>query len=43
MSTDYHDVEFRAQNLSSGLYLYKIVVDSYGEAGAWQYVKKMCC
>jgi len=31
----YHEVEFNAQNLSSGVYLYRI------EAGEWQDVKKM--
>jgi hypothetical protein len=41
MPAGYHEVEFNGQNLSSGIYLYKIVVDSYGEAGAWQDVKKM--
>jgi len=30
-----HEVEFNGQNLSSGIYLYKI------EAGSWQDVKKM--
>jgi len=37
----YHEVELNGQNLSSGVYLYKIVVDSYGEAGEWQDVKRM--
>ena len=31
----YHEIEFNAQNLSSGVYLYKI------ESGEWQVVKKM--
>ena len=31
----YHEVEFKGQNLSSGIYLYRI------EAGGWQDVKKM--
>ena len=35
MPAGYHEVEFNGQNLSSGIYLYKI------EAGAWQDVKKM--
>jgi hypothetical protein len=37
----HHEVEFNGQNLSSGIYLYRIVVNSFGEAGAWQDVKKM--
>ena len=44
----YHEVEFNGQNLSSGVYLYWIVVDSYGEVvdparrtGEWQDVRKM--
>jgi hypothetical protein len=41
MPAGYHEVEFNAKNLSSGVYLYRIVVDSYGEAGAWQDVRKM--
>jgi hypothetical protein len=28
-----HEVEFTAKNLPSGVYLYRIVIDSYGEAG----------
>ena len=35
MSAGYHEVEFKGQDLSSGIYLYRI------EAGAWQDVKKM--
>jgi hypothetical protein len=35
MPAGYHEVEFNAQKLSSGVYLYRI------EAGAWQDVKKM--
>jgi hypothetical protein len=35
MPAGYHEVGFNGQNLSSGIYLYKI------EAGAWQDVKKM--
>jgi hypothetical protein len=35
MPAGYHEVEFNGQNLSSGIYLYRI------EAGAWQDVKKM--
>jgi len=31
----YHEVEFNGQNLSSGVYLYRI------EAGEWQDVKKV--
>jgi serine/threonine protein kinase len=34
-------IVYKAQDLSSGVYLYRIVVDSYGEAGEWQHVKKM--
>jgi hypothetical protein len=41
MPAGYHEVEFNGQNLSSGVYLYRIVVDSFGEAGQWQVVKKM--
>jgi predicted phosphodiesterase len=37
----YHEVEFNGQNLSSGVYLYRIVVDSFGEAGEFQDVRKM--
>jgi hypothetical protein len=40
-SAGYHQVEFNGQILSSGVYLYRIVVESFGEAGAWQDVKKM--
>jgi predicted outer membrane repeat protein len=36
-----HQVEFNARNLPSGVYLYRIVVDSYGKAGGFQEVKKM--
>jgi photosystem II stability/assembly factor-like uncharacterized protein len=35
MPAGYHEVEFNGQNLSSGIYLYRI------EAGDWQDVKKM--
>jgi hypothetical protein len=35
MPAGYHEVEFNAQNLSSGVYLYRI------KAGEWQDVKKM--
>jgi len=35
MPAGYHEVEFNGQNLSSGVYLYRI------EAGGWQDVKKM--
>jgi len=35
MPAGYHEVEFNGQNLSSGIYLYRI------EAGEWQDVKKM--
>ena len=35
MPAGHHEVEFIGQNLSSGIYLYRI------EAGAWQDVKKM--
>jgi hypothetical protein len=35
MPAGHHEVEFNGQNLSSGVYLYRI------EAGAWQDVKKM--
>jgi hypothetical protein len=35
MPAGYHEVEFNGQNLSSGVYLYRI------EAGEWQDVKKM--
>jgi hypothetical protein len=35
MPTGYHEVEFNGQNLSSGVYMYRI------EAGEWQDVKKM--
>jgi M6 family metalloprotease-like protein len=35
------EVEFTANDLPSGVYLYRIVVDSYGEAGEFQEVKKM--
>ena len=35
MPAGYHEVEFSGQNLSSGIYLYKI------ETGAWKDVKKM--
>jgi hypothetical protein len=35
MTAGYHEVEFNGENLSSGVYLYRI------EAGAWQDVKKM--
>jgi hypothetical protein len=35
MPAGYHEVEFNAKNLSSGVYLYRI------EAGEWQDVKKM--
>ena len=35
MPAGYHEVEFNGQNLSSGIYIYKI------EAGTWQDVKKM--
>jgi hypothetical protein len=35
MPAGYHEVVFNGQNLSSGIYLYKI------EAGQWSDVKKM--
>jgi hypothetical protein len=35
MPAGYHEVEFNAQNLSSGVYFYRI------EAGEFQDVKKM--
>ena len=35
MSAGYHELEFNGQNLSSGIYLYRI------EAGEWKDVKKM--
>jgi hypothetical protein len=35
MPAGYYEIEFNVQNLSSGVYLYRI------EAGAWQDVKKM--
>jgi hypothetical protein len=35
MPAGYHEVEFNGQNLSSGIYLYRI------EAGEWHDVKKM--
>ena len=35
MPAGYHEIEFNGENLSSGVYLYKI------EAGTWQDVKKM--
>jgi hypothetical protein len=35
MPAGYHDVEFNGQNLSSGIYMYKI------EAGGWKDVKEM--
>jgi len=35
MPTGYHEIEFNGQNLSSGIYLYRI------EAAEWQDVKKM--
>jgi hypothetical protein len=35
MPAGYHEVDFNGQNLSSGVYLYRI------QAGAWQDVKKM--
>jgi hypothetical protein len=41
MPAGYHEVEFNAGNLSSSVYLYRIVVDSYGEASEWHDVKKM--
>jgi hypothetical protein len=34
MPAGYHEVEFNGQNLSSGIYHYRI------EAGGWQDVKK---
>jgi len=36
-----HEVEFTAKNLPSAVYLYRIVVDSFGEAGEFQQVRKM--
>ena len=48
MPAGYHEVEFKGQNLSSGVCLYLIVVDSYGEVvdparrtGEWSDVRKM--
>jgi hypothetical protein len=35
MNAGYHEVEFNAQNLSSGIYFYRI------DAGEFQDVKKM--
>jgi hypothetical protein len=35
MPAGYHEVEFNGENLSSGIYLYRI------EAGAWHDVKTM--
>jgi hypothetical protein len=36
-----YEVEFTAKDLPSGVYLYRIVIDSYGEAGEFQKTKKM--
>jgi hypothetical protein len=36
-----HEVEFTAKDLPSGVYLYRIVVDSYGEVGNYVETKKM--
>jgi photosystem II stability/assembly factor-like uncharacterized protein len=41
MPAGYHEIEFNSGKLSSGVYLYRIVVDSFGEAGKWQDVRKM--
>ena len=42
MPAGYHEVEFNGQNLSSGVYLYRIeVVDPARRTGEWQDVKKM--
>ena len=41
MNAGKHEVKFKAKNLSSGIYFYRIVIDSYGEAGEFQDVKKM--
>jgi hypothetical protein len=36
-----HEVKFTARDLPSGIYLYRIIVDSPGEAGLYSEVKKM--
>jgi hypothetical protein len=36
-----HEIEFNAINLSSGVYLYRIVVDSFEETGGGNQVRKM--
>jgi len=41
MPSGSHEVEFTAKDLPSGVYLYRIVVDSYGEAGDYLDVRKM--
>ena len=42
MPAGYHEVEFNGQNLSSGVYLYRIeVLDPARRTGAWQDVRKM--
>jgi len=41
MQAGSHEVEFTAKDLPSGVYLYRIVVDSYGEAGNYFKMRKM--
>jgi len=42
MPAGYHEVEFNGQNLSSGIYLYRIeILDPATRTGVWQDVKKM--
>jgi len=41
MPSGSHEVKFAAKELPSGVYLYRIVVDSYGESGVYHEVRKM--
>ena len=41
MTAGSHAVKFTAKDIPSGVYLYRIVVDFYGDAGEFQEVKKM--